>query len=98
MLVIDGRLHPAFGKDSPSRLIRNGVGVVSARKVVFAIAEDPVNFHEFATFFRDGLHCPNALYFDGSVSSLYSTALNRNDNWALLGPMVAVSVAVAGGK
>jgi uncharacterized protein YigE (DUF2233 family) len=93
MLVIDGKLHPNFGQGSQSRLIRNGVGVVSPRRVVFAIAEDPVNFYEFATFFRDGLQCRNALYLDGSVSSLYSTALNRNDNWALLGPMAAVTVA-----
>jgi uncharacterized protein YigE (DUF2233 family) len=93
MLVIDGKLHPGFGKSSQSRLIRNGVGVVSPRKVVFAIAQDPVNFHEFAAFFRDGLQCRNALYLDGSVSSLYSAALNRDDSWALLGPMVAVTVA-----
>lgn len=91
MLVIGGRLHPAFRSTSTSRLIRNGVGVVSAQRLVFAISEDPVNFHEFATLFRDGLHCQNALYFDGNVSSLYSTALHRNDNLVDLGPMIAVT-------
>lgn len=90
MLVIDGKLHPAFSPTSTSRLIRNGVGVVSGQQVVFAIAEEPVNFHEFATFFRDGLHCNNALYFDGNVSSIYAPTLKRNDAHADLGPMVGV--------
>jgi len=90
MLVIDGQIHPKFGRKSESRLIRNGVGVVSPERVVFAIAEDPVNFHEFATFFRDSLRCRNALFLDGTVSSLYSTALNRNDTKAELGPIIAV--------
>jgi uncharacterized protein YigE (DUF2233 family) len=94
MLVIDGRLHPKFGRNSTSRLIRNGVGVVSPEQVVFVISEDPVNFHEFATFFRDGLHCDNALYLDGVVSSLYSTALNRNDRKTDLGPIIAVVEAL----
>ena len=93
MLVIDGHLHPGFAPDSQSRLIRNGVGVVSPHEVVFAISEDPVNFYEFATFFRDALNCPNALYFDGSVSSLFSVALNRNDNLTDLGPMIGVTAA-----
>jgi len=90
MLVIDGKLHPRFGRNSTSRLIRNGVGVISPTQVAFAISEDPVNFHEFATFFRDELHCDNALYLDGTVSSLYSTTLDRNDRRADLGPMLAV--------
>jgi uncharacterized protein YigE (DUF2233 family) len=91
MLVLNGKLHPSFGRNSPSRLMRNGVGVVSPQQVVFAITEDPVNFHEFATFFRDGLHSPNALFLDGSISSLYSPKLKRNDAWAELGPMLAVT-------
>ena len=98
MLVIDGKLHPKFGRSSTSRLIRNGVGVVSSQQVVFAIAEDPVNFHEFATFFRDGLGCDNALYLDGVVSSLYSAALGRNDRHAALGPILGVVEGRRGAK
>ncbi len=93
MLVIEGKLHPKFGRHSPSRLIRNGVGVVSPQKVVFAIAEEPVNFHEFATFFRDGLGCDSALYLDGTVSGIYSTALKRHDRTPDLGPILAVVAA-----
>ena len=91
MLVIGGKLHPAFRRTSTSRLIRNGVGVVSPQKVVFVIAEDPVNFHEFAVLFRDGLSCPNALFLDGNISSLYSTKLQRNDAWVPLGPIIGVT-------
>jgi uncharacterized protein YigE (DUF2233 family) len=91
MLVIDGKLHPAFSRTSTSRLLRNGVGVVSPQKVVFALAEDPVNFYEFATLFRDGLSCRNALFLDGNISSLYSTKLRRNDAWTELGPIIGVT-------
>lgn len=91
MLVINGKLHPAFNRASTSRLPRNGVGVVSPQQVVFVIAEDPVNFHEFATLFRDGLSCKNALFLDGTVSSLYAPKLKRNDAWAELGPIIGVT-------
>jgi len=91
MLVINGRLHPKFSSKSQSRLFRNGVGVVSAQKVVFAITEDAVNFHEFATFFRDRLKCHNALYLDGSISSLYAPSLKRDDRFSALGPMLGVT-------
>lgn len=91
MLVIGGKLHPAFRRSSTSRLMRNGVGVPSPRKVVFVISEDPVNFYEFAVLFRDGLSCPNALFLDGNISSLYSPPLHRNDAWAPLGPIIGVT-------
>ena len=57
---------------------------------MFVISEQPVNFYELATYFRDELHCPEALYLDGVVSSLYSTDLQRNDSRADLGPIIAV--------
>ncbi len=91
MLVIDGKLHPKFGRNSTSVHIRNGVGVISPTEVVFAISDEPVNFHEFATFFRDELGCENALYLDGAISSLYSPALGRDDHLANLGPILGVA-------
>lgn len=90
MLVIDGKIHPAFRQDSTSRLIRNGVGVVSPKEVVFVISEKPVNFYEFAAYFRDVLHCKNALFLDGTVSSLYLPELKRNDRKIDLGPIIGV--------
>lgn len=90
MLVIDGAIHPAFNPESISRFVRNGVGVVDG-KAVFVISNYPVTFYELAEYFRDTLHCRNALYFDGSISSMYSRALGRRDAGAPLGPIIAVT-------
>ena len=89
MLVIDGQIHPKISADGPSLKIRNGVGVRDdGRVAVFAISEHPVTFGAFARLFRDDLGCRNALFLDGSVSSLYAPALKRNDISRPLGPMV----------
>jgi uncharacterized protein YigE (DUF2233 family) len=88
MLVIDGKLHPRFDPDGPSRLIRNGVGVTANAKALFVISGDPVSFGKFARFFRDALKTPNALYFDGVVSSLWDPANGRQDAHAPLGPII----------
>ncbi|MFL6255858.1 MAG: phosphodiester glycosidase family protein [Pyrinomonadaceae bacterium] len=89
LLVRNGVLHPAINAASTSRLLRNGVGI-SGDTVIFVISEQPVNFYELATYFRDELHCPDALYLDGVVSSLYSTDLRRNDSTVDLGPIIGV--------
>jgi uncharacterized protein YigE (DUF2233 family) len=91
MLVIDGALHPAFRKDSTSKYLRNGVGILNDHTALFAITEQPVTFYELAIFFRDGLGCRDALYLDGGVSSLYSAALQRSDVRAALGPILAIT-------
>jgi uncharacterized protein YigE (DUF2233 family) len=91
LLVRSGKLHPAFNASSESRLRRNGVGVASPDLVIFAISESPVTFYELATLFRDKLGCPDALYLDGTVSSLYAPELTRDDFRTDLGPMIAVT-------
>ena len=50
-----------------------------------------MTFYELATLFRDKLGCPDALYLDGTVSSLYAPELRRNDFRTDLGPMIAVT-------
>ena len=91
MLVIDGALHPRFLPDSTFRNIRNGVGTsADGQRVVFAISDTAVTFHELATLFRDVLDLPNALYFDGRISRLYAPEIGRNDPGLPLGPIVAV--------
>lgn len=91
MLVIDGRLHTRFLTDATSRHIRNGVGVgADGRTVFFVISDTPVTFHALATFFRDALKTPNALYLDGSISQLMSADLNREDRGEELGPILSV--------
>jgi len=91
MLVIDGELHPRLIPDGSSRFIRNGVGTsADGKRVVFAISNQAVNFHTFGRLFRDRLNLPNALFFDGKVSRLYSSELGRNDFGRRMGPMIAV--------
>lgn len=89
MLVIGGRLHPRITGQGTSRKIRNGVGVRLGRHVSFVITEEPVTFSEFARMFRDDLKTPNALYFDGSISSLYAPSVDRADGFMPVGPIVA---------
>ena len=88
MLVIDGKIHPRFSETGKSYKMRNGVGMLDAHTAIFVISENAVNFYDFALLFRDRLKCANALFFDGTVSSLYSPELGRNDGFAALGPMV----------
>ncbi len=77
LLVQGGRLHPSFNADSQSLKLRSGVGVCRGAPgqgsvVKFAISEGAVNFYDFARFFRDALSCPDALYLDGSISTIYT--------------------------
>ncbi len=79
MLVVNGAINPRFSPNSDSRKIRNGVGVQDGHRVVFVISNNPVTFSNFSQFFRNALHCSNALYLDGSVSSIYAPAVQRAD-------------------
>ncbi|PLC06292.1 hypothetical protein CY658_04465 [Variovorax sp. RO1] len=89
LLLRHGAVHPALIPTSDSRKTRNGV-CVSGSTAVFVFAETPVNFYDFALYFRDVLHCRDALYLDGTVSAIYSKTLQRNDFVRDLGPMLAV--------
>ncbi|MEO9080241.1 MAG: phosphodiester glycosidase family protein [Rhodanobacter sp.] len=74
MLVIDGQLNKQFIDDSGSVKFRSGVCAQTPTEVAFAVSEIPVNFHTFASLFRDQLGCRDALYLDGSISQLYVDA------------------------
>jgi uncharacterized protein YigE (DUF2233 family) len=88
MLVVNGKIHPKFSPTGTSRKLRNGVGVDAAGRLSFVISENAVTFWEFASLFKDDLQAENALFFDGSVSSLYAPEINRNDGFLPIGPMV----------
>jgi uncharacterized protein YigE (DUF2233 family) len=90
MLVVDGQVHPRILPTGTSEKIRNGVGVQDSGDIAFAIADEPVTFDAFARLFRDALACRNALFLDGSVSSLYAPELNRDDELQPIGPIVGV--------
>jgi uncharacterized protein YigE (DUF2233 family) len=95
LLLQHRQINPALNPQGTSRLIRNGVGLVTATELVFAISDDPVSFYEFALLFRDRLHCTDALYLDGNVSSLYARSLGRDDEVVPLGPIFGVTTSDA---
>jgi len=90
MLVIDGKLNPSFDADGTSRYVRNAVGIAPDRKPLFVITTDVVSFGKLARFFRDRLKVRNALYLDGSVSSLWDPSNGRMDDFVELGPLIVV--------
>ena len=93
MLVRDGKLHPVFRAESASRLFRNGVGIARDGRALFVISSEVVSFYEFATLFRDALGCRNALFLDGTISSLHAPELKRSDDYKFpLGPILGVMV------
>ncbi|WP_037501077.1 phosphodiester glycosidase family protein [Sphingomonas jaspsi] len=96
LLLIDGALHPKIDPDGASHYIRNAVGIAPDGTPRFVISDDAVSFGRLARFMRDRLHMENALYLDGSVSSLWEPAGNRLDNFTDLGPMIVVTKPAAG--
>ena len=90
MLVIDGKLHPRFIAGSDFKKRRNGVGIINRHEVVFAISDSAVSFHDFATLFRDRLACRNALFLDGTISSLFAPEIGRADFLFPVGPIIGV--------
>jgi uncharacterized protein YigE (DUF2233 family) len=75
MLVIAGKIHPAFKKGSSNVNIRNGVGILPNNQVVFVMSTKEINFYDFAEYFKN-LGCTNALYLDGFVSRTYCPGKN----------------------
>ena len=96
MLVIDGKLHPKIDANGTSLKLRNGVGVDARGNAHFVISDEPVSFGKLARYFRDALHCPNALFLDGSVSSLWDPEHGRVDGGPPLGPLIVVEKATKG--
>jgi uncharacterized protein YigE (DUF2233 family) len=91
-LVLHGKLHPAFREGSKNLAERrSGVGLLSPDRAVFAIANQPVNLHTFASFFRDQLGCQDALYLDGVVSRMYLPELGRDEADGDFGAMMAIT-------
>ncbi|MCB2277299.1 hypothetical protein PCS77_17840, partial [Acinetobacter baumannii] len=45
-------------------------------------------FYSFAQFFQKNLEVEQALYLDGSISSLYLHKNNRNDKRFNMGPII----------
>jgi len=77
LLLLDGRVHPAFMPGSVNCRLRSGIGVDPESSVFVAISNGAVNFHDFAMYFRENLGVQNALYLDGAISTLYAPPLGR---------------------
>src|ERR1700688_2612798 len=92
MLVHQGGIttSPVMAPHSQSRRIRNGVCAPSPAEAVFVVTASAVTFYEFAEYFLNRLHCAEALYLDGSISSLYAPQLGRADHWFDMGPIIGV--------
>lgn len=91
MLVIGGKLHPRFLKNSSSQFIRNGVGTSQEGQWAhFVITNRPIIFHKFARLFKDHLGLNSALYLDGNVSQMYAPLINRVGHSRSLGPIIGV--------
>jgi uncharacterized protein YigE (DUF2233 family) len=99
LLLVDGAIHPMFIPGSSDLNPRNGVCAPTPTTVAFAITTGSVNFHDFATMFRDHLGCRDALFLDGgSASALYAPELGRNDGpgHGGFGPIFGVVVKAPG--
>jgi uncharacterized protein YigE (DUF2233 family) len=74
LLVIDGEVNQNLKPDSKSLYVRNGIGVKSPGEVYVVISEGEVSLYDFASVFKEQLHCRDALYLDGCVSQMYLPA------------------------
>jgi uncharacterized protein YigE (DUF2233 family) len=74
LLVADGEVNQSLKPDSTSMYVRNGVGVKAPGEVYVLISADEVNLYDFASVFKEQLHCRDALYLDGCVSQVYLPA------------------------
>lgn len=93
MLVVEGKIHPAFIEKSTDFKPRNGVGVAPDGTVYFVMTKRRVSFYQFARAFRDGLGVQNALFLDGGwAPGIYAPELGRNDSpgHGGYGPIIAV--------
>ncbi len=90
ILVTGGKMHARVTPDGASRYIRNAVGVTKGGATLFVISDTRVSFGKIARLMRDQLDCPDILYLDGYVSSLWDGASGRNDQDLNIGPMVVV--------
>ncbi len=92
MLLINGKHHPALNHNSKSKKLRSGVGTLQDGRIVFAITANGsvVNFHDFASLFKDVFGCTNALFLDGAISKMYLKGLRKKDLSGNFGPIISI--------
>ncbi len=80
LLLSRGIVHPAFRENSSNCRLRSGIGIRTDGSIVVAISRGAINFHDFTRYFLEELGCTDALYLDGTISSLYAPAVGRLEN------------------
>lgn len=90
LLIHNGSINAKFNKTSTSLNIRNGVGVLPNGNIVFAMSTKPINFYNFASYFKEQ-GCKYALYLDGYVSKLYLPEKGYTDLGGNFGVIMAES-------
>lgn len=80
LLLLHGDVHPAFGENSSNCRLRSGIGVRPDGAIIVAISRGAISFHDFSRHFLEELGCADALYLDGTISSLYAPAAGRLRN------------------
>lgn len=68
LLLSAGRPHWLAGR---ADVVRNAVAVCAPHEVALVEAPAGASVREMALFIRDTLHCPDALYLDGTISGLW---------------------------
>lgn len=91
MLLLQGKLHPDISENGTSLKLRNGVGVDPQGRAHFVISDEPVSFGTLALLMRDHVKAKEALFLDGTVSSLWHPASGRMDSSYPLGPLIVVT-------
>ncbi|WP_310533097.1 phosphodiester glycosidase family protein [Novosphingobium sp.] len=91
MLLIAGKLHPSLAENGASLKLRNSVCVDAKGAAHFAISDEPVSFGQIARLMKRGCGDANALFLDGTVSSLWHPAGGRMDVRFPLGPLIVVT-------
>ncbi len=88
MLLIDGKINSLFNARSKNKRIRNGVGILNEKTVIFAISNEETTFYNFASIFKK-FGCRNALYLDGVISSMY-VDITRAPIPTKIGPIISI--------
>jgi len=89
MLLINGKINPEFRNNSINLNIRNGVGILPDNKVLFALTKMPMNFYDFANYFKE-MKCKEALFLDGGISEFYYPEKGFTESLQSFGIIIAV--------
>lgn len=76
LLLSRGAVHAAFNEHSSNCRLRSGIGIRPDGAIMVAISRGAISFHDFSRHFLEELGCTDALYLDGTISSLYAPAAN----------------------